>query len=162
MTNSLSLLPSEPVRGWQPSPRALELVAELDLAPHPEGGWFRRTWTAPTRVTLERGDRAIASAIIFLLDEGQEAAWHQVASDELWLWHGPGELEIHCGGTGDAPVDDPSPTVLTCADSQREPRAQFLIPAGMWQRTFARKGVALATCIVSPEFSFEDWKLSQQ
>ena len=37
---------------------------------------------------------------------------------------------------------------------------QFLVPAGSWQRTFARGQAALATCVVSPEFSFEDWKLA--
>ena len=41
------------------------------------------------------------------------------------------------------------------------PLVQFLVPAGTWQRTVARGGVALATCIVSPEFSFEDWQLAQ-
>ncbi len=23
------------------------LIAALDLVPHPEGGWYRRTWEAP-------------------------------------------------------------------------------------------------------------------
>lgn len=156
---STPVLPTEPVRGWQATPRATELVKQLDLAPHPEGGWFRRTWTAPTRVTLERGERATASGIIFLLDDGQEAAWHKVASDELWLWHGPGQLEIHLGGSGDSPCQEPEVTVLSCASGADQPRAQLLVPAGTWQRTFARSGVALATCIVSPEFTFDDWQL---
>lgn len=154
----MTQLPNAPVRGWQPSERAEELVAQLDLAPHPEGGWFRRTWTAPTTVTLERGERATASGIIFLLDEGQEAAWHKVVSDELWLWHGPGDLEIHLGGSGDTPTN-PYTVTLSNEDSPGEPRVQLLVPTGTWQRTFARRGVALATCIVSPEFSFEDWQL---
>lgn len=144
-----------------PSAQAMAVVESLALEPHPEGGWYRRTWTAPTQVTTERGDRATASAIIFLLDEDEEALWHKVASDELWLWHGPGDLEIHMGGSGDAPEPDPHPTVLSCREGG-EPRPQMLIPAGTWQRTFARSGVALATCIVSPEFRFDDWELCAQ
>lgn len=167
--------PASPNRPWIPSDEAAALVASLDLAPHPEGGWFRRTWTAPARVMTANGERATASGILFLLDDGQEAAWHKVISDELWLWHGPGDFEIHLGGDADAPVEDPAPTVVqgnwaggadssgTPASTSGEaiPLVQFLVPAGTWQRTVARGGVALATCIVSPEFSFEDWQLAQ-
>ncbi len=159
------------------SPRALDLVAALDLEPHPEGGWFRRTWTAPARVDTANGKRATASAILFLLDEDMEAAWHVVRSDELWLWHGPGRLEIDLGGTGDAPAE-PRRVVLaspvpaspidegaagargTGATDASNP-VQLLVPAGVWQRTVARGGPALATCVVSPEFSYEDWKLAE-
>ena len=42
------------------SPLASTLVKQLDLAPHPEGGHFRRTWTAPTHVETPRGQRATA------------------------------------------------------------------------------------------------------
>lgn len=132
------------------------LAAQLSLEPHPEGGRFRRTWTAPTTVETPRGQRATASAILFLLDQDEEAAWHVVSSDELWLWHGPGELEIHVGGTGPTPTADPAPVRLSA-----EASVQFLVPAGTWQRTFARGSHALASCIVSPEFSFEDWRLAQ-
>ena len=83
------------------STEAIDLVNSLCLEPHPEGGWFRRTWTAPAVVETEGGRRATASAILFLLDQGMEARWHVVRSDELWLWHGPGTLEIQFGGPGD-------------------------------------------------------------
>lgn len=144
---------------WQASVRATNLAAHHALTPHPEGGWYRRTWTAPTQISTDRGERATASAIIFLLDQEQEAAWHKVVSDELWLWHGPGSLEIHLGGEGDVPLEDPNPVVL--GNSCGHGPFQFLVPAGQWQRTFARGDVALATCVVSPEFSFEDWQLAQ-
>lgn len=159
------------------SPRALALVEALGLEPHPEGGWFRRTWTAPARVNTANGERATASAILFLLDEDMEAAWHVVRSDELWLWHGPGRLEIDLGGTGDAPAD-PRRVVLASPDSpsgideggagalrtgatDASNPVQLLVPAGVWQRTVARGGPALATCVVSPEFSYEDWELAE-
>ncbi len=152
-------LPTDPVRGWHASDAALKLVRTHELQPHPEGGWYRRTWTAPTQVQTPNGLRATASGIIFLLDRDQEAAWHTVISDELWLWHGPGTLEIHLGGDGPQPTQDPNPTIL--GEPSDVGLVQFLVPAGTWQRTFARGNVALATCIVSPEFSFEDWQLAQ-
>ncbi|WP_240470940.1 cupin domain-containing protein [Schaalia suimastitidis] len=128
------------------------------MAPHPEGGWYKRTWTAPDHIVTSRGKRACASAIIFLLDQDQEAAWHLVHADELWLWHGPGTLEIHLGGRGEAPILDPSPTVLSGEPTTGQ--MQLLVPAGTWQRTFARQDMAFATCVVAPEFSFDDWQLA--
>ena len=83
------------------------LIDAMGLAPHPEGGHYRRTWTAPARVDTPRGSRHSASAIIFLLDHDEEARWHLVHSDELWIWSGPGALEVHLGGSGDAPSADP-------------------------------------------------------
>ena len=117
------------------------LTDSLGLAPHPEGGWFRRTWTAPVRVDTPNGERATASAILFLLGE-------------LWLWHGPGSLEIHDGGNGPEPVEDPQPRIIDSAT------VQHLVPAGRWQRTFARGSHCLATCVVSPEFTYDDWRLA--
>ena len=150
------------------SPLASTLVKQLDLAPHPEGGHFRRTWTAPTHVETPRGQRATASAILFVLDRDEEAAWHLVHSDELWIWSGPGALEIHLGGDGEAPSSEPQIVTLGSPATEEEELfpsepsnpVQFLVPAGSWQRTFARGQAALATCVVSPEFSFEDWKLA--
>lgn len=147
-----------------PSPAALALVRDLRLEAHPEGGWFRRTWTAPARLDTPRGERASASAILFLLDHGMEARWHLVHSDELWLWHGPGALEISLGGTGDAPSCAPERVVLGAPGTPGAPAddpVQVLVPAGTWQRTIALGSHALASCIVSPEFSYEDWTLAE-
>src|ERR1700733_13961708 len=81
------------------------LAEQLDLAPHPEGGWFRQTWRAP--VTFEPtgydGPRHAATAIYFLLHPGEESRWHVVRSDELWLWHRGGPLDLRLRGAGDDP-----------------------------------------------------------
>ena len=67
-----------------PRPRTAEL---LDLAPHPEGGWFRETWRAAPESVRDGypGPRSAATGIYFLLTAGQESAWHRVRSDEVWL-----------------------------------------------------------------------------
>ena len=65
------------------------LIDAMGLAPHPEGGHYRRTWTALARVDTPRGSRHSASAIIFLLESDEEARSHLVHSDELWIWSGP-------------------------------------------------------------------------
>lgn len=134
---------------------ARHTVESLRLEAHPEGGYFRRTWTAGRSVVLERGERALASAIYFLLDRGQTAAWHVVASDELWTWHGPGELAIYLGGQGEHPDENAEPVTLgpSCG------RFHLLVPAGTWQKSVAVSEACLSTCVVSPEFRFDDWCL---
>ncbi|MHA7986163.1 cupin domain-containing protein [Rathayibacter sp. CAU 1779] len=133
------------------------LAEQLDLEPHPEGGWFRRTWTSPVTVELPRGERAAASLIHYLLEDGEASAWHVVQSDEIWLWHGPGRIALQLGGTGDAPVE--GTTTVLGPDILAGDRAQAVVPAGVWQRTLPAAGETLVSCVVSPEFSFDDWAL---
>lgn len=119
----------------------------LDLLPHPEGGWFRRTWTSAANVQLPRGTRATATAILYLLPDGQTSRPHSVASDELWLWHGPGHLDLTVDG---------SVTNLGAASQNAQPQA--LVPAGAVQSAQAR-GDTLVTCVVSPGFDFADLQM---
>jgi predicted cupin superfamily sugar epimerase len=140
---------------WLPRPqRALD----LDLEPHPEGGWYRRTWTGNLPVTTERGARPAATLIYFLLPPGEASAWHVVTSDEIWLWHGPDPLVLQLGGEGDAPAE--TTDVVLGPEERNGHRAQQLVPAGTWQRTLPSAGEVLVSCLVSPGFSFDDWSLA--
>ncbi|MCO7219897.1 cupin domain-containing protein [Klenkia sp. PcliD-1-E] len=113
----------------------------LDLAPHPEGGWFRRTWTGPPG----GGGRPQATAILFLLAPGESSARHTVDADELWLWHGPGALELHVGEER---------VVLDAA------HPQTLVPAGVPQATAPAADEVLVSCVVSPGFRWSGFALS--
>ena len=137
-----------------------ERARVLDLEPHPEGGWYRRTWTGSHPVQTAGGERPAATIIYFLLPPGEASAWHVVASDELWLWHGPDPLELQLGGDGPAPVGGET-VVLGPGEASGE-RAQVLVPAGTWQRTLPSGGEVLVSCVVSPGFSFDDWALEDQ
>lgn len=144
-----------------PDPQRPELARALDLAAHPEGGWYRRTWTAPARLHPEGypGIRASATAIYFLLAAGEESAWHRVRSDELWLWHRGGPCELLLGGTGQRPAA--TPHVLTLGpDVETGAMPAALVPADTWQaaRPVQHREV-LVTCVVSPGFDFADFRL---
>jgi predicted cupin superfamily sugar epimerase len=134
-------------------------AVELGLEPHPEGGWYRRTWTANAPVETERGERPAATLIYFLLPPGEASAWHVVSSDEIWLWHGPDPLSLQLGGSRAAPGH--GPTIVLGPDEALGQRAQALVPAGTWQRTLPSEGEALVSCVVSPGFSFDDWALAE-
>lgn len=132
-------------------------ASALGLEPHPEGGWYRRTWTGRDPVTTPAGERPAATLIYFLLPPGEASAWHVVSSDEIWLWHGPDPLALQLGGEGTSPVEGETITLGT--DASASEQAQCLVPAGTWQRTLASEGEVLVSCLVSPGFSFADWAL---
>ncbi|MDM4763052.1 cupin domain-containing protein [Galbitalea sp. SE-J8] len=133
-----------------------ELVEALDLEPHPEGGWYRQTFRAEETVTTPRGERAAATLIVFLLPAGESSAWHRVASSEIWMWAGLREIALQYGGGGDAPV---AGEVVVLGDAGAGKATQAIIPASVWQRTLPAEHDALAQCLVSPGFDFDDFEL---
>lgn len=138
---------------------AREIAKTLRLEPHPEGGWFRRTWVGGNTVSTPNGPRPAATLIYYLLDAGEQSAWHVVDSDEIWLWHGPGELTLQLGGSGSGPDEAGPIRRLGLTPPAAEP--QVLIPAGVWQRTLPVAASVLVEGLVSPGFTFGDWRLAK-
>ncbi len=133
------------------------LADVLGLQPHPEGGWYTQTWQAVERVRTGDGrDRATATLILFLLPARECSAWHRVASEEIWLAH-RGVVAIELGGDGPGPL--PGVVEVLGVDLAAGERPQFVVPAGVWQRTLPSDRDALVSCVVSPGFDFEDFEL---
>jgi predicted cupin superfamily sugar epimerase len=144
--------------GMTPQP---ELARQLDLRPHPEGGWFRETWRSPVSFRPDGYDspRSAATSIYYLLQPGEESRWHLVRSDELWFWHRGGPLALHLGGNGAQPAD--SGAVLLGGDVAGGQQPQVLIPAGTWQSAApAAAEPVLVSCVVAPGFDFADFRLA--
>lgn len=132
------------------------LAEALDLAPHPEGGWYRRTWASPVTVTLPDGRvRPTATLIHFFLSAGEASVWHRVSSDEIWIAQS-GRVVLEFGGAGAQPQPDPQVRVCSLDDE-----SQVLVPAGVWQRTVPTEADALVACLVSPGFDFDDFELAE-
>jgi len=136
------------------------LAEQLDLRPHPEGGWFRETWRAPVSFRPDGypGWRSAATAIYFLLQPGEQSRWHVVRSDELWCWHSGGPLTLRLGGAGQEPEGDGAVVLGNDLAAGQQPQA--LIPGGVWQRaTPAGQAPVLVSCVVAPGFDFADFRL---
>ncbi len=134
-------------------------AASLGMEPHPEGGWFRRYYTSPIPVETTGGDRPAVTMIHYLLTPGEHSAWHVVSSDEVWLWHGPGALELSLGGSGDEPGE--ATTVRLGPSAVAGDVQQCLVPAGVWQSArLLDEAEALVSCVVTPGFDFADWRLA--
>ncbi len=143
------------------------LVELLELQPHVEGGWYKRLWNSSFEIPQEvlgesySGPRASASSIYFLLHADETSAWHTVLSSEIWLWHSGSPIVLSLGGSGDSPEDVQE--IILGLDIAAGQQPQVVIPAGVWQaaRPLGEEPV-LVSCIVSPEFHFDDFKLIQK
>jgi predicted cupin superfamily sugar epimerase len=124
------------------------IIARLGLQPHPEGGWFRETWSGP-----QVGGRASGTAILFLLQAGERSHWHKVDADEIWLWHAGAPLILSMGETA-AKEYRLGPDVLG------QEMVQAVVPAGWWQAARSTGGWSLVSCTVSPGFRFEGFELA--
>ena len=135
---------------------AEEIKEWLDLRPHPiEGGSFRRTYTSQGAVDLARGQRALGTAIYYLLEPGTFSEMHVLDSDEIFHFYlgDPVEmLQLHPSGHS---------VVLTLGhDLQAGQHVQLVVPAGVWQgtRLIGSGQVALMGCTVTPGFDFADYR----
>lgn len=132
-----------------------ELVERLGLEPHPEGGWFRRTWTAPLAAGAEPDARAGGSSILYLLGPDDVSRWHRIDASELWHHAAGAPLELSMW-------DGVGPTSLRRlgADVAAGDLPQLEVPPTVWQSARPLGGWSLATCVVVPEFRFDGFELA--
>ncbi|MCA9286775.1 MAG: cupin domain-containing protein [Phycisphaerales bacterium] len=137
-------------------PRAEHLIAELQLAPHPEGGFYREFFRSAVDVTPAdgRGTRSGLTAIHFLLPQGTASRWHVVRSDEQWTFLEGTPLALV---TID-PVADTT-RVATLGRAAEGGNPTTVVPAGHWQAARADGAYSLVTCTVGPGFDFADFRL---
>ena len=131
---------------------AQSLIRALDLRPHPEGGWYRETW----RADAPQGERAAATAILFLLKQGQSSHWHKVDAAELWLFHAGSPLILRTAARDTGPIRE----TRLGADVLGGEQPQWRVEPGEWQAAEADQGWALVSCIVSPAFEFAGFTLA--
>ncbi|HEY0274365.1 MAG TPA: cupin domain-containing protein [Chitinophaga sp.] len=135
----------------------------LQLEAHVEGGAFRETYRSALQLPKAalpgafKGNRAAATGIYFLLEEGQYSAFHRIAADEMWHFYDGYPLSIY----------EITPAgALLHHRLGRNPEAgeqlQHVIPAGSWfaSRTETPGGFALVGCTVAPGFDFADFELA--
>src|SRR3954471_24517665 len=138
-------------------PRAADLIATLELEPHPEGGFYRELFRSATVVTPPdgRGPRAALTTIYFLLTAESWSRWHRVSSDEAWHLYEGGPLELL--------ELDPSARVLErhrlapVGDGEHAP--VHVVAAGRWQAARSLGDYALMGCTVGPGFDYADFRL---
>ncbi|GEM05660.1 cupin [Halolactibacillus miurensis] len=132
-------------------PRINEIIEQLKLTPHPEGGFYASSFTGDQLAT---SDYPHYTSIYFLLREGDKSHFHQLISDELWYFHEGDALTIH--------MIEPDGTYRTeqlGLDLSKGERPQVLVKKGTIFGSTVNGKYGLVGCMVSPGFRFEDFKL---
>ena len=141
------------------SQTAADIIALLDLAPHPEGGYFRETFRDGATVSFgDQTKRAASTAIYFLLKQGQISRWHTVDASETWHWYAGAPLRLALASSEIGPVTE---TILGSNLSQGQ-RPQAVVPAGHWQQAESLGAWSLVGCTVAPGFTFDGFRLGPE
>lgn len=142
-----------------------EWIRQLDLQPHPEGGWYREVYRAteliphaalPRRFT---GDRTFSTAIYYLLGAGDFSALHRIRQDEVWHFYDGAPLAVEViHPSGDAE------TLLVGRHIAASQRPMVVVPAGSWfgASVHAAEGYSLVGCTVAPGFDFADFEMADR
>jgi len=130
---------------------AEQIIAELGLHPHPEGGHFRETF----RAAAPDGGRGASTAIYYLLREGEESHWHRVDAAEVWHWYAGAPLTVGISEDGRQIVTyHLGPSVLGGE------RPQLVVPKDAWQWARSTGAWTLVGCTVAPAFEFGGFEMA--
>ncbi|KAJ3677121.1 hypothetical protein LUZ60_002845 [Juncus effusus] len=166
--------------------KASELAALLDLKPHPEGGFFSETFR-DSSISLSTSqlppqykvDRAVSTAIYFLVSAGSVSKLHRIPCAETWHFY-MGEpltvFELHDDGHIELT------TLGTDLDAGHRP--QYTVPPNVWFGSFPTLDVdsfctdgsvlvkskprdseshySLVGCTCAPGFQFEDFEMGSK
>ncbi|WP_108484595.1 cupin domain-containing protein [Oceaniglobus ichthyenteri] len=127
-----------------------DIIARLQLQPHPEGGWYRQTWAS------DETPRATGTCIYFLLKQGEASHWHKVDATEIWHFYTGAPVELSISETETGPVSD----LMLGPDFNAGQHPQIIVPKYHWQAARAINGWALVGCTVSPGFTFDGFTLA--
>ncbi|MEL1263776.1 cupin domain-containing protein [Pseudoxanthomonas putridarboris] len=138
-------------------PRTDELIRTLQLAPHPEGGYFRRIYESAKRTEVNGIERPTLTAIKFLLPRDVVTRWHRVDATEVWDWHEGSPMELS--------MFYPDTRTLSRAQldtSARGGQQTQVVPAGVWQSARSLGDYSLMDCTVSPGFVWKGFQLLEE
>ncbi len=130
---------------------AEDIIKELGLQPHPEGGHYAEIYLDHT----SDGSRGAATSIYFLLKAGEVSAWHTVDAVELYHYYAGAPLELSISADGEA-VE----TVTLGPAVLKGERPLAIVPLGAWQSARSTGDWTLIGCTVAPAFEFEGFKMA--
>lgn len=138
------------------------IIKQLELEPHPEGGYFRRTYCSDIKFKIDGKKRAIGSAIYYYLSSDDFSAWHRIDCDEMWHFYAGSDLIIHL-------INDKGELHCVCIGDMRNSDGdnvfpQVLIPANTWfaAEVCDDKSYSLIGCNCFPEHIKSGFELARR
>lgn len=132
-----------------------ELIDQMQLEPHPEGGFYRQIFKSDKQVNSPAHGlgRPAMTHIYFLLLEGQVSRFHRVLHDEVWNHYEGAPLRlyhIHQQQLREQRIGG------------REHGYAAVIPAGNFQAAETTGEYTLVGCSVAPGFDFADFSFIEE
>ena len=134
------------------APTAADIIAQLALKPHPEGGHYRETFRDPH---VDADGRAASTAIYFLLARGERSHWHRIDAVEIWHYYAGDALTLRIADDGGQRVVRLGPGLAA------DERPQAIVPAQAWQAAESTGDWTLVGCTVAPGFDFARFELAK-
>lgn len=138
-------------------------IDQLDLEPHPEGGYYRETYRSADTISSSAfpdrfdGARNAAALIYFLLPGDSFSALHRIQQDEAWHFYGGAPLTLHLLSP------DGSYQTRTLGRAVADGHhLQTVVPARTWfgATVSDEDRFALVGCTTAPAFEFSDFELA--
>lgn len=134
------------------------LIAQLQLQPHPEGGYFRETYRSNSLADFENiGVRNYSTCIYYLLTADTFSAFHRIKQDEIWHFYAGEAVNLHLI----SPEAEYVKLVLG-SDIVNNQVPQLVVPSGYWFAAQVQSTYALVGCTVAPGFDFNDFELAKR
>jgi uncharacterized protein len=134
------------------APTAADIIAQLGLRPHPEGGHYRETFRD---ARLDASGRARSTAIYFLLARHERSHWHRIDAVEIWHYYAGSALVLQIAD------DSGQRTVRLGPDLAAGEVPQAIVPAQAWQAAESSGDWTLVGCTVAPGFDFAMFELAE-
>lgn len=136
--------------------RVPEIIEQLHLSGHPEGGWFSEVYTSPRILATADGDRALAGSIYYLLGKQGKSSFHQIDCDEIWYYHEGIGMRIYIL-KDNGRIEER----LLGKNFSKGELPMVIVPA---QSVFAAENIApegytLISCMTTPKFRYQGWRL---
>jgi predicted cupin superfamily sugar epimerase len=132
-------------------PAAADIIARLELKPHPEGGHFRETFRDSG---VDGNGRAFSTAIYFLLARGERSHWHRIDAVEVWHYYAGAALTLKIAD------DDGTWSFRLGPDLAAGELPQAIVPPDTWQAAESSGDWTLVGCTVAPGFDFATFELA--
>lgn len=125
---------------------ASKVIENLQLIPHPEGGFFREIFRTDSITT-----------IYFLLQNDDFSGFHRLQSHEIWYFHSGVPLNIYV-------IEKNGKLKIHSLSSLPGGVFQLCIEPGQWFAAAieSQKGYSLVGCAVAPAFTFDCFEMAKK
>ncbi|WP_340103655.1 cupin domain-containing protein [Rhodohalobacter sp. 8-1] len=138
------------------------LIENLNLSPHPEGGYYKETYRSEGVIQPESDesfypvDRHFSTAIYYLLEGADTSSFHRIRSDETWHFYSGSPATIHI-----IHPDSLYQALHLGPDIEQGQAFQHTVPGESWFGVSVDKpdSYLLAGCTVAPGFDFDDFEM---